>query len=731
MAKNEQLFHVLKRAIKDTLSAPDNHDLRRGTLRILDDILKADPSDHAAFRQAIINNEFWNTRDAELMEDKADSDDFLNSRVEGEYSFKKLHQLAAEERVKLGLASSDDSVLIAILKNNPDQCRAYLASKKPELGNFSQDNVPGWVEDEHTLTIPPVAINKSTNVLPDEAMKRIKEYAQDTLLLKFINRSRNDQLLDNLCKAGNEQTLKSAANALGLPPGASGVLSFPLSDAVKGVLEERIEELRQNAAQTGFEGYVQSLSKDALLAKKAGLEGDDNTFKASLDEPYKTYLPESDLNRARGILGARYLQEALLSEKRDLLPALTAQNEEALRSLLKGLMGNHNYIDHSVTKDNLGSLKKVMLQNFINRMADPNQLKALDGAPNLGKFREALGTLRITPADWVRESDFKDIKQWVRSRHLELQVANESRLGVTAHPKLFSVFNQLPIEKQREIILNKSGQIRNVLNATEKHIAEHYLGKDAHGIDELVKENTRLAAFRDIHNAEIARILANFKPDITLSGDQVKEINSALLEIKASDHPNTFTDVGEYKSLIDKIKAQSGVVDREEFYKAFNLNSNGSDFISTAADTATKKIGSQHQCNEKLMDEYSNEKYKRYRPILAVFLKLDKPYPLDKTALSGSSNSITFSLLNKIVNSDSAKNLIDKLITPNPPNSPLTPEQMKLKDHLTREITPGLFDEMKNVARRAQFVSPKAENVTRAVNEVKAGLEGIQGSINQ
>ncbi|STX96617.1 interaptin [Legionella pneumophila] len=596
MAKNKEFFDALEEIAG---SAKNDETLRNELAKVLDDILKTDPSDPDAFRKIIAEHqEFWDEHDPSLMEfseglffgpsteEYLESDDFLDSN-DPINSFQKLHQLAAEQRVKLGLEKSDTDTLVAILKNNPEECRAYIESKKPALGNFSEGNVHGWLKEEYTPTIPPKAINKSTGVLSDGAIKKIKEQASELLLLKLIKNCENQQLLKDLLTANSKTEAEHAANAIGFPTEGNGELSYPLSDEIEEALDDIIQELEEEAAKAGFDGYVQSLSHDALLAKKNGLESTTAAgFKNSLDEPYKTYLPESEWERAQGVLGARYLQAVLSSGTQNLKDALNAKDANALIAELKkpALLGPHDYIDKAVTEENLGSLKKNMMKSFINNIKDETNLKALDalkaldGAKNLDKFKEVLGKLGITPADWVKDTDLKDMKQWARARQFELEINRVSSLGSGAHSKLMSSLTQLPVEKQREI-LAKPQQLRHLMNAYESHVAEHYLGKNASGIAELLTENKRLEGFRAIHNAEVARVLANFKPEITLNDKQVAAINQALTT--ANSNPNTYTQVTDYKTLIDAIKTQSGSVNQKDFYNAFNLNDDGSAFTSS------------------------------------------------------------------------------------------------------------------------------------------------------
>lgn len=733
MPKNGQFLDVLD-DFQNLLTK--NEDERNTAFEAL---LGADPSNPEEFRKAITDHkEFWNdcnpglinfipSRKFRTEESYLQSKTFLDP--DDPITFQQIHQLAAKQRVKLGLVKSDTETLVAILKNNPDECRAYLASKPDIFSDLSQTS--GWQPDVTLAPVPPVTVgkkgNKSTNILSDIAIGEVKNEASQLLLLQLINGSEDQQLLNNLLSAGTKPAVEGAANALGFPTEGNGLLSHPLSLEISTALNDRITELKEKAAKSGFEGFVNSLSDKQLLDFGEHLEKDNPGFKAGLPAPFKTDMADTDLDWAKGVLGVKHLQVALASKEGDIRPiieALKTKDEGELKTKLKTLMGNHDYIDHSVTKENLGPIKKAMFQNVVNRMTNPGQLKALDETKSLAKFQEALGRLGITPNDWVKDSDLQDMKQWIRSRQLELQVRDVSQLGSTVHSKLFSVFKDLPVDKQREI-LEKPETLRDILNAKEKHIAEHYLGKDAKGIDELVAENTRLSAFREIHNSEIARILANFKPDITLSGDQVNEINKALHEVKASDHPDTFTDAREYKSLIDKIKDQVGAVDTGQFYKEFNLKRDGSGFTSNTE--TVDKIEEQHEFNKRLMDEYSKPKNSKYEKILDVFLTLNKDHPLNKKALSiDPTNSLTNGIVKKLLASKNPEEFIGSLIKINLPNIELTEEQKSLKKAMELEFTPAMFREMKNIARQRNFLSDKVANVVNALEVVQGRLLGIQ-----
>lgn len=69
MAKNKEFFDALKEIAE---SAKSDETLRNELTKVLDDILKTDPSDPEAFRKVITDNQdFWDKHDySSLMEFK-------------------------------------------------------------------------------------------------------------------------------------------------------------------------------------------------------------------------------------------------------------------------------------------------------------------------------------------------------------------------------------------------------------------------------------------------------------------------------------------------------------------------------------------------------------------------------------------------------------------------------------------------------------------------------------
>jgi hypothetical protein len=252
MSKNAEFFNALSNshdlANKADTAQRDN---------ALDALLKADPAKPKDFRKAISSHKaFWDTCNADLMtlpserrlshsarklrRNYYNSDSFLKNLVPEEtYSFKKIHQLAAEQRVKLGLKTAEADVLIGILVNNPDEIRAYLASK-PNWGSLQQ--VHGWKTNVVVTGQP--AKNKSVDILSDQAIAEIKKDAGELLFFTLIEQSENPYYLTSLVNAADKRGLDMAIKGLGFPSEGTATLSLELLDEARETINARLKHLR-------------------------------------------------------------------------------------------------------------------------------------------------------------------------------------------------------------------------------------------------------------------------------------------------------------------------------------------------------------------------------------------------------------------------------------------------------------------------------------------------------
>ncbi|WP_298625730.1 hypothetical protein [uncultured Legionella sp.] len=704
MPKNQALKAAL--ANKDILMTVDPAVREKA----LDDLLKADSKDTSQVRLAIITNKaFW-----ELFPDLTvtDGDDFYTDsrKLLSPSGVLGLRQAAAEQRVLLGLKDVKDDVLINILSNNQDECRAYLASK-PELGTLQGSH--GWRADEvpdPSIQPPPPPSNKTTNILSNAAVDEIQMQSRDLLLSRLIENNENKAFLVQLLTATDKPILEAAANNLGYPQELNDKITHPLSDEVKTTLKQRMTVLKQTEGKAAFTTHVESLTSDILLKKNSLLEENAQDFYDGLPPNVKMYMDIQQVDWAKGVLGARYLQAHLAHTEENVLPALNATNENDFKVKLKAMagVGDHPYVDHAVI-GNLAAMKKALLQSHIsNQINGLDALNNLDKAADLDQFRRVLTTAGVTSVDWINESDLKEMKQWVRSHLFECQLNLISQLGAKPHTQLAKVFANLPVEKQRSLLADPIHHY-HVLNATDVNSLQTYLGKGTPGLDTVVAENKSLAVFQQIQNATVAKILVNFKPAINLAPARIKEINKELRESAMAMAATDLKDPANYKALIDKIRPHCGPVDAGLFYEAFGLNNNG---LAFKADTSLRDgIIKQNTHNLALLPAFillpDNDPNKK---LLGVFLTLNKESALDPQAIK-----------DKFKTAKTYKEFIEGV-------APTTALRARFIAQLSSQLSSTMFYDLKVNAINRKVLSNSSRVVNEGITAIHQEIDAVQKS---
>ncbi|BCA94551.1 interaptin [Legionella antarctica] len=668
----------------------------------LDAVLKSDPSNTDEFRKAVSDhNAFWTLFLS--MQGAVDSSQLLDPNdSDPQLSFSKLHQKAAEERVRANLYKVDNQVLIAILANNPDECRAYLADKT-ELGLLK--NAKGWLPNVTVLNpttntqvpaVPPQ--NKSVAVLPDEAIKQIQQFASIYLLNNLIFKSTDKVALKQLLDASNQSELNAAMQALGFPqqalsPPAPIRITHPLNKLLSDNFKGRELEVRQTWAKDNFETYVKNLPIDQLLGKKEALEATTlENYRKGLGEIYKNDLSEPDLKDSIGILGARYLQVVIsqTEENENFLTALNANDSDLVNAIgsfedvresdyiaaavkfdapgiRQGLLQRFiSSLDTSAanikllseinsvktTEDFIAGLRKLGITNvdWINKdewkamqawshakavemvqeqvlsmentPANQATLKNINLAATLDEFKGELIKIGIDPVDWVTNSNRIKIQNTTRNHAFKMHIEDD-KFGELYRPELLKALNQLP-QKKQEALLEKPQQLRHLLHAKDANAVKFYLGRDAKGINEVVQENTRLAGFQKLHNVPLAKALANCRIGISLNAKQIVAINKII-----KDEGGSYTDVDKYKSFVDKISAVCTIpTPNREFYRAFDLNDDGSALISAKAETLADPIINQHAYNAGLYNFTANSTDISKKMLVDLLLRVEKKQAL-------------------------------------------------------------------------------------------------------
>lgn len=332
MAKNIEFKNALNN--QEVLKNAD------ATLRAkaLDALLKADLTKPIAVRQVIIAHKaFWSLfpelKDLEFV----DNNELLDP--DAEPAFEILHQLTAQRRVALGVETAADDVLVGILKNNPDEVRAYLASK-PELGNLSQAH--GWKKDE-VLTSPAPSSNKSTHILTDAAIKEVQRQVVMIYLERYIVTNVTDlNILHELDAADTAGFKDIVRDKLKLQQ--TDLLSDSDIQKLKELITKRRTDLRTAKDELlNTDNYQNSLEKrnvklvEAINRHKAITNNRRKfAFINQIKEPLELYNPASSRISPYQAQKIKVEYEALAKECNDVLEQIikTQREIEDLKSRL-------------------------------------------------------------------------------------------------------------------------------------------------------------------------------------------------------------------------------------------------------------------------------------------------------------------------------------------------------------------------------------------------------------
>ncbi|MCE0722659.1 hypothetical protein [Legionella resiliens] len=738
--KNKILFDLVNdpRLAAMTGTDAENRD------KALEALLAVDISNPVEFRKAVVRHGvFWETLDPNIKPNTRSTwqliapeflggrtpeaffsnDDFLSSTV-SDNSLAKIKLAAAEQRVKFGVnAIKDQAVLLQILSHNTEECRAYLATKVPAI-----TGTHGWIPSVKPALVggvQPPDTNSSINILPDIAIKRIKQQAANQFLTQVVTDAKSDKLsqLEALITHKNDPaSLKTAMEALGLP-----VQSTPLFDRLNGDLERavttRITALKNEAAIAKFKEELQKfedgLKKPEDLLRESVLLNDTvDNFRNAVGGRFPPPPPDDYINRAKADgtvqtlvedmhkrLCVRYVEEELKKVPDVPAPINVAHMAEALKKTTFGDIKTQIRTNFLPGKDEI--LNRAIVDNpeqnrLFKAALVKRYIKELTGTPNkaflekLAKPETDIKEIRRELAakignglthehlDCLQESDLKEIKQPARREVFKLLVGE-------GHPKLIEAFSSLPDKKQEELIKLKPEELRFRLNAQTKSVLKSYLGNDVNGKDDylagIVTENKNNAFFKQINNTEIAKILAGYNPPITDMNDaKVKAINDILLAKRGNDLTD-LAQIADYKAIVDVLFTQSGIADdapahnnKQAFYAAFNLNPAGTAFGPSVA--ITNAIKTQHDHNLLLHNKLHTVKalpvpppHSGYEKLLDVLLKVEKTAQFDPNA-GGLDN-----IRNKFYESPTLEKFLD------------VPEVQLIKDKLKEQLS----DEFDNI----------------------------------
>ena len=438
MPRNNQFLKAIKR-IKDL---PPGGPLRKSAEGALDAILMVNlnvsgKKQLAAFIEAVgsPNAAFWSDPVVGSISKKA-ADETSNGFLEVKHkkaNFLLLKQNAAEQRVLLGLAQVEQSVLIEILgRKNEAVCRDYIAAQQ-KLGNLAI--TPGWKPAP-----APVAIDPNADILTDDAVVNIKKEAAKLLLLELIKNADMVKLAA-LIKATSAVEVQNAAIALGVPANGAAFLEGALTDGDVFLAANR----RYVKEKTKSVDFLTAPNADQELAKwKEILEQEDTeSFIEALNKALGSNLATDDENAAKEVqaaVGIRYLQAALArgtcfdvrytdpGDFKSLLKLINA-DMAAMKEAISGYDDGsdkffYDYVTQAVTEENMPFLNASVVQRLISTITDIKQLAnlvALEKAEDLNAFKKALEKLGVASPDWVQVEHMKLIQVAATKKISELK----------------------------------------------------------------------------------------------------------------------------------------------------------------------------------------------------------------------------------------------------------------------------------------------------------------------
>lgn len=716
----------------------------------LDAILKADHTDPLAFRKAVVDNTgLWSTLPGNIMvvptkgtwttffsrgyigtetpvTGYLESDQFLDPN-----GFQKIKQAAAEERVKFGLVGVDNEVLVNILKNNGEQCRRYLADKlRPQGIKF--DEIHGWDPTNE-------------NVLTASALKNIKTEAANLLLLQLIAKPelRDLKLFKDLIDAqtaGNVGDIQKAAKALAAAAGVDPTARDDFANALtKNLTPEIIREAkaRRDALQSTayleefkqkLQAYESGLTRDVLLRETIFLNQGDVPFRNDFFTnklpagPYRDpakALPEAQrlTEEMHKRLCARYVEEKLKTipapNPVNLVNVLKETVHGPIKTAIQHFIPGEDEILNRAVIDNPETnrlFKAALVKSFTKQLTDKRQIADILNAKNLDEVRQQLSLsipgVTKEQLECIKDSDLAEIKQAARRQYFKILIQEQSPFGKdyaqAAHAKLIEAFSALPASKQLDL-LRKKDNLPFIFKAQTDEKLKSYLGNvDVAAIKDENKRNTLL---KEIHNSGIAKVLAGYKPAITIGPAQIKNINDFLLQQRADD----LTNANLYKAVIDKVYLECGnpgtLID---FYSDFNLNSTGLNFKGSTA--ISDAVANQHAHNVKLFDELERIKNDAsqtdYQKLIRILLRVEKTAQFNPVFATLKTHLNESQTLEKFLGSS---------------------EVAPIKDGLSKELSNDDYQEIRTDRKEKVAKSAQARDTAEIKNDVEGAQQVFDG----
>lgn len=241
---------------------------------------------------------------------------------------------------------------------------------------------------------------------------------------------------------------------------------------------------------------------------------------------------------------------------------------------------------------------------------------------------KALNDLGVTSTDWISKAYRDDLQKTACHVSMDDKMYQKGVL----RPELLAFLSQLPLAKQ-QVIVNSEALLEAILdanNSAELAIILEIPRTDITSNQPLVAEYQKTRACSRIHNAEIARILADI-PGLSLTNNQVHNINAIL---KNSER-DIFGSTNAYCMTIKDIATILKPTNQKDFYNAFDMVQEAErDYYSVKRDSSIfHNIEAQHDYNRILFERINTTDAQPEKQLLNFIANLQKSEEIQQPLL--------------------------------------------------------------------------------------------------
>lgn len=619
--------------VKTLLEGDESLLLRAGAddyKECFDSILRKDPQEEVKFIDFIKNKQFFKgiveapSNIASSSSNASSSSSSSLAPPQQEPKISDIRQLIAEKRVLLALRDASDTLLNSIIMPKKDtDLRELLVSTEGKriFGDFT--TITGWD-------------TKNERLITGDALRRIVNKAQQYYLSKWVSKQTDMVKLKALSDANTDEQLVLAARAMGYP-----------KPAVDDLKVDDLNLIRADLAKKLFIDAIQKADDNQIRIWAPFLNDAINKFKAEVGQ---LNLKNEDIDSIKGLIGERNLKR-IFSEEQDLTVLISLAGNTKVEDLRFNLNKNGSYVNLAVTEATLPSLRLAaasqVLRMKIEQSNDQTLLKKISQAKNYGEilqlvekehslglvgniaFHSALspelnvGQLVAASKERV-ESHNETIKQGVIEK-IKTNIDAHSPHKSNAHKVLVALLEQLPVNKLQQL-LNDLKKVGRLLIEKDAEVLNRILSEPDLDTVSLARENERLQLFSQIHNAEIARILAKVIPPIPINLKMIKEINEAIFT--NIDEPARYIQTVERIVLAIYLNTDYSGDNNKNLYKSFDITlDNAGQTQSRTLDVPhpiEELVTSQYRKNIALLEKIANSQDPVIKEILGFVLTLDK-----------------------------------------------------------------------------------------------------------